>query len=110
METNSYIAPPCDMGDNSGSTNFRALFQSTLQGYEKNTGIDLVQHPLAIQIQNCHSVESITALLQDQTRASSDFGRKDRIIDPIKNIISIISTLSGTTALGWAIGLVRQTY
>ena len=96
------------MGDQLESAHFRALFQSTLQGYKKNTGIDLAQHPLAIQIRNCRSIETITALLQDQAQAFSDFGRNDRIINSIKSTISILSALSGTTALDWAIGLVRQ--
>ena len=96
------------MGDQSGSTHFRALFESALQEYEKNTGIALAQHPLAIQIRSCRSIESITTLLQDQTRASSDFGGNDRIINSIKSTISLLSALSATTALDWAISLVRQ--
>ena len=93
------------MGDQSGSTRFRALFKSALQAYENNTGITLAEHPLAIKVQNCCSVEFVTTLLQDQIRASSAFRGDDRIIKSIK---SIISTLSATTALEWAIDLVRQ--
>jgi hypothetical protein len=84
---------------------FRALFESALQAYENNTGKTLAEHPLTVKIQNCCSVESVTTLLQDQTRASSDF---DRIIKSIKGILSTLSTLSATTALDWAIGLVGQ--
>ena len=84
---------------------FRALFESALQAYENNTGITLAEHPLAIKVQNCCSVEFITTLLQDQIRASSAFVR---IMKSTKGILSTLSTLSATTALDWAIGLVRQ--
>ena len=95
------------MGEQLGSSHFRALFGSTLQGYEKNTGISLAQHPLAIKIHNSGSIKSITSLLQEQG-ASSDLGRNDRIINSVKSTISILATLSATTALDWAIDLVRQ--
>ena len=96
------------MGDQSGSARLRALFKSALQAYENNTGITLAGHPLAMKVQNCCSVEFVTTLLQDQIRASSAFRGDDRIIKSIKSIISTLSTLSATTALDWAIDLVRQ--
>lgn len=95
------------MGDHDGPTRFRALFASTLQAYTKSTGISLAEHPLTLQLQNCHSVESITALLQDQMRTSSDFGENDRLEGSIKSAISILSTLAATAPLDWGIGLVR---
>jgi len=95
------------MGDQSESTRFQALFKSALQAYENNTGITLAEHPLAIKVQH-GSVEFVTTLLQDQIRASSAFRGDDRIIKSIKSIISTLSTLSATTALEWAIDLVRQ--
>ena len=103
-----YFLPTCDMGDQSVSTRFRALFKSAVQAYENNTGITLAEHPLAIKVQHGCSVESVTTLLQDQVRASSAFRGNDRIIKSIKSIISTLSTLSATTALEWAIDLVRQ--
>jgi hypothetical protein len=96
------------MGDQSGSTRFRALFKSALQAYEDNTGITLTEHPLAIKVQHCPSVEFVTTLLQDQIPASSACRGDDRTIKSIKSIISTLSTLSSTTALGWATDLVRQ--
>jgi hypothetical protein len=99
---------PSDMGDQSRSTHFRTLFESALQAYKEKTGITLIEHPLAVQLQSCRSVESITAVLQDQIRASNDFGGNDRIMKSIKSIISITSTLSATAALDWVNGLVCQ--
>ena len=57
----------------------RLLFASTLQAYTESTGISLAEHPLALQLQNYHSVEAITALLQDQTQMSSNFGENARL-------------------------------
>ncbi len=90
------------MGGPLGSTHFRALFESALQTYEKKTGITLDKHPLAVQLQNCRSVESVVIFLQDQIGTSSDFGGNDRIMIPIKSTISILSTLSATPSLDWA--------
>ena len=94
------------MGDHYGPTHFHALFASTLQGYKQNTGISLAEHPLTLQLQNCRSVESIASLMQDQIRTSSDFGENDRLGGSIKEALSILSTLSATAPLDWAIGSV----
>jgi hypothetical protein len=97
------------MGDQLESTRFRAIFDSSLQAYEKKTGIALAQHPLTVQLQSCRSVDSITALMQDQTSTFSEFGGTNRITTSIKSTISILTTLSAATFLGNAIGgLVRQ--
>jgi hypothetical protein len=97
------------MGDQSRSTCFRALFGSALQAYEKKTGIPLAEHPLAVQLQSCLSVESVTVLVQDQALAFSEFLGKDRIMRSIRSIVSMINTLSTTTSLGNTILLVRRT-
>ena len=52
------------MTDHSASHRFQALFESALQAYESKTGITLAQHPLAVDLQDCHSVDDITTLLQ----------------------------------------------
>ena len=91
-----------------GSSRFLALFESTLQDYQNQTGITLAEHPFAEQLQNCHTVESITALLQGQVQALDEFKGSDRILKSLKNIVSVIYSLSASAALGDAIGLVRR--
>ena len=103
-----HFFPTCAMDDQSRSTRFRALFDSALRAYEEKTGIMLAEHPLAEQLQGCPSVESITALIQDQIRAPSDFGGTDRIMNSVGSTISILSTVSATTAFEWATDMVRQ--
>lgn len=94
------------MADHPASTRFHSLFESALTEYEKKTGIILAEHPLAIQLQSCHSIESTTAVLQGQAQAFSKFRGRDRAIKSIKNTLSILTTLSDTAALGDSIGLV----
>ena len=96
------------MGDQLGSSQLRALFVSALEDYEKLTNISLAEHPLAEQLESCHSVESIPSLLQDHARAFSELPGSDRILKSIKSIVSFLYKLSATAALGDNIGLVRQ--
>jgi hypothetical protein len=96
------------MYDQSGSTGFRALFESALQTYEQTTGIRLAEHPLAVQFQSCPTAESIAALVEDQVSAFDQSRGKDSIMTSIKSTLSILNKLSATASLGDAIALVRQ--
>ena len=96
------------MADHSIQTRVCVLFHSALQTYEKRVGVTLVEHPLAVQLQSCHSVRSITTVLQDQVQAFSGLRGSDRAIKSIKSIVSILTKLSATTSLAHDIGLVRQ--
>ena len=95
-----------DMADQSGSTHFRTRFESALQAYHKTTSVVLAEHPLAVGLQNCYSVESVTTLLKHETQAFSDLSGSDRIMDLMKSIVSILFALSAAAPFGDAIGLV----
>jgi len=93
------------MSNQSQSSRFRVLFDSALQDYQNQTGTTLV----AGQLQNCDSVESVTAVLQEQTWAFTEFrGGDNRIMKSLESVVSALYTLSASTALGEAIGLVRR--
>jgi hypothetical protein len=96
------------MGDHLGWIHCRALFESALQAYEDTTGAGLAEHPLAVDLQNCRSIEFATVLLQLQAGAFSDFRGNDKIRKLIESIVSILFTLSGQGILGTSIGLVSQ--
>src|SRR5579863_3502338 len=97
------------MDHQSQSSRFRALFDSALQDYQRQTSTTLSSHPLAEKLQHCNSVESVTAVLQEQARAFSDFrGGDGRIMKSLKTVVSVLYTLSENSGLGEAIGLVRQ--
>ena len=97
------------MGDLSQPSRFQALFESALQDYQTQTGTILVNHPLAQQLQNCDSIDSVTAVLQEQARAFSEFrGNDGKIMKSLKHVVSVLYKLSVSTVLGEAIGLVRR--
>ena len=97
------------MADQSGSARFQALFESALQAYEKKAGVKLAEHPLAIQLQSCHSIDDVTTLLQGRAQAFNDFQGSDRILKSIKTTVLILTPLSAALSLAGAIGLVSQT-
>jgi hypothetical protein len=92
------------MASQSGSAQFQVLFNSALQAYQETTGIALTEHPLAMNLQTCHSIDDITTLLQGRTQAFSDSRQRDRLIGAIKNTVSFLNPLSD------AVSLVRQNY
>jgi fungal STAND N-terminal Goodbye domain len=94
------------MSDQLASSRFEALFEEALHDYERQTGIPLAQHTLAEQFQNCQSVESVTTLLQEQTRAFSDFRGSDKIMKSLKSLVSALSRVSAIAAIGRDIGIV----
>jgi hypothetical protein len=95
------------MSDPSASSHLQVLFEAALQDYEKQTGIALAKHPLADKLHNCDTVESVTAVLHEQTQAFSEFWGEDKVLIPLKNTISVMCKLSATANFGRDIGLVR---
>ncbi|KAF8483910.1 hypothetical protein DFH94DRAFT_843426, partial [Russula ochroleuca] len=95
------------MSDQSSSSHLhlRVLFEAALQDYEKQTGIALAKHPLVDRIQNCNSVESVSAVLHEQTQAFSQFREKDKVLKPLKKAVSVLCKLSATANFGRDIGL-----
>jgi hypothetical protein len=77
------------------------LFAASLQEYEKQTGIALSKHPLAEQLRSTDSAESVTAILQGQVPACSEFAGADRITKSLSSVVSALYTLSGSVDLYW---------
>jgi hypothetical protein len=99
------------MGDQSRSlSRFRVLFEWTLRNYERQTGTELVKHPLAQRLRGCRSIESVVGVFQEQMPAlgSYDDWDEDRIMKSLKGTVSVLYTLSTRTVLGKATSLVRQ--
>ena len=102
----SHFLVCCDMSHQSGPSLFQTLFESALQDYEIQTGIPLPNHPLAQQLQNCQSVESVTAILQEQAQAFNKFRESDKIFKSLKGVVSALSGVSAITAFGQAFSTV----
>ena len=97
------------MGDQSGPSHFQVLFEAAFRDYEKQTGKTLANHPLAEKLQSCHTVESVTAVLREQTETSSGILGKDKVLKPLKNVLSVLHNLSSASAVNFSqhLGLVR---
>jgi hypothetical protein len=93
----------------SDPSHFRVLFEAAFRDYETQTGKALANHPLAEKLQSCDSVESVTAVLREQTETSSEIQGKDKVLKPLKNVVSVLHKLSSTSAVnfGHHLGLVR---
>jgi hypothetical protein len=98
------------MSDQSRPSRLQVLFEAALQDYEKQTGIALARHPVAVQLQECDSVESVIAVLNEQTQAFGKFCGRDKIMKLLRNAVSILHKLSVAPDLGQAVGLVRLLY
>jgi hypothetical protein len=97
------------MADQSQSSHFRILFESALQDYQNQTGTTLANHTLTEKLQYCDSVDSVTAVLQEQARPFTEFrGGDGRIMKSLKTVVSVLDSLSTSTTLEEAIGLVRR--
>jgi hypothetical protein len=95
------------MSDLSASSHLKVLFDAALQDYEAQTGIELAKHSLAERLQQCHSVESITAVLHEQTQDFKEFRGKEKVLKSLKNSVSVLHRLSACAKLGEVIGLVH---
>ena len=97
------------MSQPSSLSNFRVLFDAALQDYKDKTGNTLTDHPIAKQLETCESVDSITAILQEQARSFREF-REDggKLMKALNSSVDILSTPSISSALNEAIGLVSR--
>ena len=96
------------MSHQSRSSPFPGVFESALHDYAKTTTITLATHELTKQLRDCHSVESVTAFLQDQARQFGDFRASDKIMKSIENMISVLHILSDTAIFSGGVHSVRS--
>jgi hypothetical protein len=87
---------------------FQGLFNAALQDYENQTGTRLVDHPFAKQLETCDSVNSVTAILQEQAQIFHEFrGDDGKLMKSLKSSVEVLHTPSISAVLGESIGLVR---
>jgi hypothetical protein len=81
------------MSNQSGSSHLRVLFEAALEDYKQQTGIELAKHPLAERLQDCNSVESVTAILREQAQDFKEFREKDKVLDALKKVLTVLHRL-----------------
>ena len=90
------------------SSKFQQIFDNALKEYQRRTKKDLLNHPLAAQLQACDSSSGIRAVLQQQVqdlnRSQSADERLTKWLDPTINILCSLSD-----ALGEGVSLVYST-
>ena len=82
------------------------LFEAALEDYKQQTGIELAKHPLAERLQDCDSVESVTAILREQTQDFKEFRDNDKVLKPLKKVLTILHMLPSTANFAQDVGLV----
>jgi hypothetical protein len=94
------------MSDQSGSSNLRVLFAIALEDYKQQTGIELAEHPLAERLQDCNSVESVTTILREQAQDFKKFQDKDKVLKPLKKVLTVLHRLPSAANFAQHVGLV----
>ena len=81
------------MSDQSGSARIRLLFEAYSKEYEKQTGITLAKHPLTEKFQHCDSIESVSAIFQEQVLVCIEFRGYDRIVKSLNSAVTVLCAL-----------------
>ena len=68
VHPNFTMSQPPSTSTSTSSFNFQSIFNTALKAYEKKTQKDLLAHPLAVQLQACHSPSDILAILRDKVK------------------------------------------
>ena len=95
------------MSDLSGSSRLQELFEAALVDYEKQTGIDLAKHTLADRLQDCNSVEDVATVLSEQAKDFKKFREKDKVLKPLKKVLTVLHLVSSAPSIAKHVGLVR---
>ena len=96
----SHSSPPTlDMSDQSRSSTLRVLFQTALDDYEKQTGIELSKYPLAERLQDCNSVEAVTAILCEEAQDLNKLQEKDKVLKPLKKVLTVLHIISSVPSV-----------
>ena len=97
------------MSQAAAQASFQDLFNAALQDYEDQTGTSLINHPFSEQLEACDSVDSITAIFQEQAQIFRKFkGDDGKLTRSLNCSVDVLYRLS-STILGEGIGVVRQT-
>jgi hypothetical protein len=105
----THLSSISDMSQLSLSSSFQALFGAALKDYENRTRISLVNHPFAKQLEECDSLDSIIAIIQEQAKGFREFRRNNgKLMKSVKCSVDVLYILSISTFLGEGVGLVRS--
>ena len=85
---------------------FQGLYNAALKDYENETGTNLVEHPLAKQLETIDSTESITVFLQKQAQKfRKTRGNVGKIMKFLKSSVDVLYPLFNNTIVVNLVGL-----
>jgi fungal STAND N-terminal Goodbye domain len=91
----------------SESSVLQSLLEAAFEEYEKQAGASLVGHPLVIRLGTCNSVESVTAVLEEQAQAFHKYREDDaKVMKSLKCAVQYLHTLSTSAVLSQGIAFV----
>jgi hypothetical protein len=83
----------------SSSSSLQQDFNNALQAYERQTKINLLEHPLVAQLQSCNSPSAIISLLREQVqgpgRSQDSDDKLTKWLDPTVIVVGALSTALG---------------
>ena len=89
------------------SAHIQSIFDAALESYAKQTGIDLINHPSAEMLQNCHSPDDFLQILSERESAFKEYRDKYRnLIDNLRPVVKVVHAFSAV--LREATGLVSS--
>ena len=95
------------MACQSESLHLRVLFEAALEDYRQQTGIELAKHPLAERLQDGGTVESVIAILHEQGQDIKEFQENDKVLKPLKRVLTVLNILPSAVNFAQDVGLVR---
>ncbi|KAH9016801.1 hypothetical protein EDB84DRAFT_710558 [Lactarius hengduanensis] len=95
------VASPMSSSTTATPSDFKSILDAALTEYKKKTGKELLDHPLAAEVQRCDSVDAILALFQGQAKAFQQFRDGDqRLMKWINPVVDVLFTFSATLSEG----------
>ncbi|KAH9954470.1 hypothetical protein BC827DRAFT_1158714 [Russula dissimulans] len=87
------------------SASFQSILDAAFDSYAKQTGVELVKHPSADKLQNCHSPDDVLQLLLGGKMEFQDYRDKHhKLLDHLRPIVQVVHTFSAV--LGGVAGFV----
>ena len=88
----------------------QSVFSAALIEYKKQTGKDIIEHPLSTKLVNCKSADDVLSVFQEQAQAFEHFRKGDwkvQLMRRLKPVVHVVLALSASGVLGEGLGLVR---
>jgi hypothetical protein len=81
--------------------NFKPILDAALIEYKKKTGQELLDQPLATDVQRCDTVDGAIAILQDQAKGFQQLkDGNQKFMERIGSLTQVLFPFSGTLGVG----------